>query len=109
MYARVTHVQVEPEDIVEAARLFDQSVVPAARQEEGFAGTLLLVRDDGHALAIDLADTLEHMQANERSGFYQSQVANFADRIVGRPRREIYRVAVSKGLKGGLELLQEPE
>lgn len=67
------------------------------------------MRDDGHALAIDLADTLEHMQANERSGFYQSQVAKFADRIVGRPRREIYRVAVSKGLKGGLELLQEPE
>jgi len=91
MYARVTHVQVEPEDIVEAARLFDQSVVPAARQEEGFAGTLLLVRDDGHALAIDLADTLEHMQANERSGFYQSQVAKFADRYCSGRRAAALR------------------
>jgi len=105
MVARVTHVRVKPEDIDESVRLFDESVVPAATQEEGFMGALLLVREDGEALAIDLADTLEHAQANERSGFYQTQIAKFADRIVDHPSREFYEVKVAKGVEGGIELL----
>ena len=40
MVARVTHVKVEPEDVEEAVRLFDDSVVPAAEREEGFMGAL---------------------------------------------------------------------
>jgi hypothetical protein len=106
MVARITHVHVAPESIDESARLFDESVVPAAEQEVGFMGALLLVRPDGDALAIDLCDTLENMRENERNGFYQSQVAKFADQITGRPTREFYEVRVAKGLKGGLELLQ---
>lgn len=70
-------------------------------------GTLLLVRDDGRALAIDLCDTLEHMRANERNGFYQTQVAKFADKIVDRPAREFYEVGVAKGVRGGPELLSD--
>ena len=107
MVARVTHVKVDPEELGESVRLFDESVVPAAEQEEGFMGALLLVRDDGRALAIDLCDRLEHMRANEHSGFYQSQVAKFADKITATPSREFYEVAVSKGVKGGPELLHD--
>ena len=107
MVARVTSVAVKPEDIEESARLFDESVLPAARREEGFLGALLLVRDDGRAIAIDLCDTLENLRANERSGFYQEQIAKFADRIVGHPTREVYEVAVAKGLEGGLGPVEE--
>ena len=106
MVARVTAVHVNPEDIDESVRLFDESVVPAAEQEDGFMGALLLVRSDGTALAIDLCDTLEHAQANERSGFYQSQIAKFAGKITGRPTREMYEVKVAKGVKGGRDLLE---
>jgi hypothetical protein len=105
MVARVTRVEVKPDDLAEAVRLFDESVVPAAEQEEGFMGALLLTRDDGRALVLDLCDTLEHMQANERSGFYQTQVAKFADRIVDHPSREFYDVKVARGVRGGPELL----
>jgi hypothetical protein len=87
MVARVTHVRVNPEDVDESVRLFDESVVPAAEQEEGFMGAMLLVREDGRALAIDLCDTLEHLRANERNGFYQSQVTKFASKIVDRLAR----------------------
>jgi hypothetical protein len=106
MVARVTQVQVNPEDIDESVRLFDESVIPAAEQEEGFMGALLLVRPDGHALVIDLCDTLEHMRENEHNGFYQTQVAKFADRITGRPSRQFYEVPVAKGVKGGPEFLE---
>ena len=109
MVARVTHVKVNPEDIEEAVRLFDDSVVPAAQEEEGFMGALLLTRADGRALVIDLCDTVEHMRANERSGLYQREVTKFAGKIVDRPTREFYDVAVAKGVQGGLELLQGAE
>ena len=106
MVARVTHVRVKPEDVEEAVRLFDDSVIPAAEQEEGFMGALLLTREDGRALVVDLCDTVEHMRANERNGFYQTQVAKFAGKLVDRPAREFYDVAVAKGVKGGAELLR---
>lgn len=105
MVARVTHVQVNPEDIDESVRLFDESVIPAATQEEGFMGAMLLVRDNGEALAIDLADTLENAHANERSGFYQTQITKFAGKIVGHPSREFYDVKVAKGVEGGWDKL----
>jgi hypothetical protein len=107
MVARVTEVRVRPEDVEEATRLFDESVVPAARQEEGFIGGLLLAREDGHAFVIDICDTIENMRANERNGFYQAQVKKFADKIVGHPHREFFDVKVAKRLRGGPELLQE--
>ena len=105
MVARVTHVRVKPEDIDESVRLFDESVIPAATQEEGFMGALLLVRPDGRALAIDLADTLDNAHANERNGFCQSQVSKFAGKIIDHPKRELYEVKVAKGVQGGLDLL----
>jgi hypothetical protein len=109
MVARVTHVRVNPEDVPESVRLFDESVVPAAEQENGFMGALLLTREDGRALVIDLCDTLENMRENERSGFYQTQVAKFRYRIVDHPEREFYEVQVAKGVRGGPELLQSAE
>ena len=107
MHARVTFAQVKPEDIEDSARLFVEGIIPAARQEEGFRGALFLVRDDGAVMTIDLADSLDHLRANERHGLYQSEVAKFRSRIVGHPRREFFRVAVSKGIKGGIELLED--
>ena len=109
MVARVTHVKVKPDDVAEAVRLFDESVIPAAEQEAGFMGALLLTRDDGRALVVDLCDTVEHMRANERNGFYQTQVAKFANKLVDRPSREFYDVAVAKGVQGGADLLRSAE
>ena len=92
MVARVTSVAVKPEDLDESARLFDESVLPAARQEAGFMGALLLVRDDGRAIAIDLCDTIENLRANERNGFYQEQIAQV--------RRQDRRAPDARGLRG---------
>jgi hypothetical protein len=46
MVARVTSVPVRPEDVAESVQLFDESVIPAAEQEEGFMGVLLLTREE---------------------------------------------------------------
>jgi hypothetical protein len=107
VHARVTFAQDKPEDIEDSARLFEEGIVPAARQEEGFRGALFLVRDDGTVMTLDLADSLDHLRANEKHGLYQAEVARFRNRIVGHPHREFFRVAVSKGIKGGVEMLED--
>jgi hypothetical protein len=56
---------------------------------------------------IDLADSLDHLRANEKHGLYQAEVARFRSRIVGHPHREFFRVVVSKGIKGGVEMLED--
>jgi hypothetical protein len=38
-------------------------------------------------MAIDLADSLDHLRANEKHGLYQTEVAKFRSRIVGHPHR----------------------
>jgi heme-degrading monooxygenase HmoA len=106
VHARVTFAQVKPDDIEDSARLFAEGI-PAAREEEGFRGALFLVRDDGTVMAIDLADSLDHLRANEKHGLYQAEVAKFRSRIVGHPHREFFRIAVSKGIQGGVELLED--
>jgi hypothetical protein len=54
-------------------------------------GALLLTREDGRALVVELCDTVEHMRANERSGFYQTQVAKFAGKLVDPPGARVLR------------------
>ncbi len=49
------------------------------------------------------------MRANERSGFYQTHVAKFASKLMDRPGREFYDVAVAKAVPGGPELLRSAE
>jgi hypothetical protein len=77
VHARVTFAQVKPEDIEDSARLFGEGIIPAAREEEGFRGALFLVRDDGTVMAIDLADSLDHLRANEKHRLYQAEIAKF--------------------------------
>jgi hypothetical protein len=54
---------------------------------------------------VDLCDTVEHMRADERSGFYRTQVA----KLVDRPARDFYDVAVAKAVHGDPELLRSAE
>jgi hypothetical protein len=68
VHARVTFAQVKPEDIEDSARLFEDGIIPAAREEEGFRGALFLVRDDGTVMAIDLADSLDHLRPTRSTG-----------------------------------------
>ena len=109
MVARVVTVRVDPERLQETVEQYEAEASAVAEQEVGFMGALLLSRPDGQAISIDLCDTAEHLRANERRGFYQAQVAKFAERIVDRPRRDFYDVKVAKGAPGGPELLETIE
>ena len=66
MFARVTTAQGPPDRLDEAARLIQEQVVPAARQQRGFKGAYWLAdRQTGKVLAVALWESEEAMHASE--------------------------------------------
>ena len=96
MYARVTTVQIQPGKIDEAIRIYQDSVVPAVKQQAGFRSTMLITdRASGKGMAITDWATEADLQANEASGYYQEQLAKFAPILTATPVREVYEVTVT--------------
>ena len=95
MFARVTHTQILPGKMDEAIRIYQDSVVPAAKQQKGFIGIYGLGdRSTGKSMTISLWETEADMKACEASGYYQQQLAKFKDLLGAPPVREQYEVTV---------------
>jgi quinol monooxygenase YgiN len=93
--ARVTASQVRRGQQDEAIRLVQEAILPAARNQPGFAGLLQCVdRSTGKGLAISLWTTPEAMQASETGGYYAKQLAKVKDLLAAEPTRTTYTVAV---------------
>ena len=76
MHARVTHVQVQPGKMNETIAIFRDSVVPAASQQQGSRGAILLTDPNTNkAIAVALWDTEADAATVITSGWYQEQLA----------------------------------
>ena len=94
MHARVTFAQVQLEKTDEVVQLIRDSVLPAAQQQQGFKGILSLIdRATGKGITITLWETEADMKAGE-TGYYQEQLAKFAQFFTSAPTREGYEVSV---------------
>jgi len=97
MYARLTIAQIKSDLIEDFIKLFKKSVVPAAKLQKGYRGIYLLVdRKTGNGISMSLWDSEEDALANERSHYYQEQVAKFFVFYTEEkfPHREGYEVCV---------------
>ncbi len=95
MFARLTTVQVNVENIDEVIKIFDEKVVPAAKSQKGYSGAYLLTdRKTGKGIAISLWDSEEDAVANEQSGYYKEQVGRFAEYMTAPPVQEGFEVAL---------------
>ena len=95
MYARLTIVQSKPDLIDEIAKIYEDSVIPAAKSQKGFRGAYLLSDSkSGKGVSITLWDSEEEAIANEKSGYYQDQVNIFKEYFTAPPVREGYEVSV---------------
>jgi heme-degrading monooxygenase HmoA len=94
MFARTTVMQGRPDTMNEAARIFTDSVLPAAQQQKGFKGALFLPDPaSGKGLSVTLWETEEDLKAGESSGYFKEQIARFGPLMAGPPMREVYWVA----------------
>lgn len=94
MYARTVTIQVRPNMVDEAQKLFSESVIPAAKQQKGFEGALLLSDpNSGKGMSVTLWETEADLKAGEGSGYFQEQIAKVGPLLVGPPTREVFMVA----------------
>jgi heme-degrading monooxygenase HmoA len=95
MFARFTIVQVNIDKIDEVIKLYEDSVVPAAKSQKGYRGAYLFTdRKAGKGFSISLWDSEEDAIANEQSGYYKEQVSKFAEYFTAPPVQEGYEVSV---------------
>ncbi len=95
MHARVVTVQLLPGKVDEAIRVYRDSIVPAAKQQQGFKGLYDLVdRGTGKGLSITLWNTEADMAAGEASGYLREQIAKVASSFAAPPTTEHFEVAV---------------
>jgi len=95
MFARFTIVQVDASKVDEVVKLYDDSVVPAAKSQKGYRGAYLFTdRKTGKGYSISLWDSEEDAIANEQSGYYKEQIGRFAEYLTAPPVQEGYEVSV---------------
>lgn len=95
MFARFTIVQVNADKIDAVIKLYEESVVPAAKSQKGYRGAYLFTdRNTGKGCSLSLWDSEDDAIANEQSGYYQEQVGKFAEYMTAPPVQEGYEVSV---------------
>ncbi len=100
MHGRVVTVQVEPKDLDDAISLYRDSVMPAAQEQKGFKGALLFTDSDtGKGLSITLWDSEDDLVKGQESGFYQEQIAKFAELLIRTPDQIGYELSCSVGIE----------
>ncbi|GAC1386189.1 MAG: hypothetical protein NVS4B7_11980 [Ktedonobacteraceae bacterium] len=77
MYARVITGQYQPGNFDTAGPIIRDAIVPAAKQQPGFKGVLLLNNHTtGKGIAILLWETEADLKASEASSYLREQLGN---------------------------------
>jgi quinol monooxygenase YgiN len=96
MYARVVTVMIKHGKKAEGIQLFNEVLIPSARQQPGFKGARLLTDErTGKALLVTIWESEADLIASETSGYFSEQVAKFAPLFASAPVREVYELSVS--------------
>lgn len=95
MHARVVSMQVLRANMKEAVRIYRDSVMPAAEEQRGFKGALMLTdADTGESVSVTLWESEADMHASEVSGFYHEKIDKFDALFTSAPVRKHYEVSV---------------
>lgn len=92
--AEIDVVRMNPRD---AIGRFEEVLLPALHEQEGYEGCYVLLSEEGKVLVLTFWESDEAARATRLSGFYQSQIEKLSDLVVYRqaPGREAYDVVVS--------------
>jgi quinol monooxygenase YgiN len=94
VFARVTFTQVKEDKVDEAIKVTKESVLTTAKSQKGFKSAILLTQPAGKAIMISMWESEEDAVANERSGYYQEQLAKFKGMFTAPPVHEGYKVSL---------------
>lgn len=96
MHARVTVAHPQPDRFAEARAAVPETFLPAAREQPGFQGFLLLAdQASGQLIGITFWESETAMQnSGGSSGYYQQQMADFANMLVAPATTTTHEVVV---------------
>ncbi len=96
MHARVTIAHPQPDRFEEAQAVVPETFLPAAREQPGYQGFLLLAdRANGQLIGITLWESEAAMQnSGGSSGYYQQEMADFTDMLVAPATTTSHEVVV---------------
>ncbi len=95
MFARMTTAETKIIWIDKFIKTYEESVIPAAKQQKGFCGAYFLVdRKTGKGVSITLWDCEDDALANEKNLYYQEQLVKFMNILTKNPIREGYEVVI---------------
>jgi heme-degrading monooxygenase HmoA len=102
MVARVTLAEIDAvrTRVEDAVQLFEDSVVPALSEQDGYEGVYVLVTPEGKALVMTFWEDEEAAQSGLSSGHYARQLEKFATLFRAPPGRETYDVVVADAPTG---------
>ncbi len=98
MYARITNTKHDPYRIDEAIEIVRQRVLPAAKQQKGYHGYIMLVeRSTGKTLTITLWEGEEELtMTGENSGYYRDAISQVVPLLTSEPFVEDYEVVIQE-------------
>ena len=93
MYARVTTIHLKVKSMEDAIKVFEDSIIPAAKKQPGFKNAFFLTnRNAGKFVSITIWENIEYALENQKSGYYQEQVDKFEEFMVVKPEVEGFTV-----------------
>ncbi len=96
MYTRIVNVSLKPGTIDEAIKIYENSVIPAAKAVEGYNGGYFLVdREKNTGKSIAIYDTKEKLIASDESGYLQEQITKFGELFTTPPVTGIFENALN--------------
>ena len=93
MYARVTTIYLRVKHMEDAIKVYEESIIPAAKQQPGFKKAFFLInRNAGKFLSVTIWESIDFALQNQKSGYYQAQIDKFDEFMVDKPEVEGFTV-----------------
>jgi heme-degrading monooxygenase HmoA len=95
MYARITILSLKKGSATEAIRIYSDSILPAAKSQEGYRGSYVLADwEADKGITMTLWESEKEALASEENRYYQEQLVKAMHLFAAPPVREGYEVAV---------------
>ena len=96
MYSRVTLLEIDTlrTTVDEAVDLFEEEVLPALREQDGYEGVVVLANPDGKALLVSVWETEDAAIAS--AAFASGALEQFVTLFRSPPGREQYEVRLAE-------------
>ena len=93
MHMRITTARATPDNIPRIERIIQESLLPAARRQEGFQALIVSSSpEDRKVVVMTLWETEEHMLRSEEGGYLQEQISKVVTLLSGPPETDRLRV-----------------